>query len=110
MAEDRPRPLPTVGRTEPRITANNIPASRELRVSPSDRFTMQANNITSRLAQRLEPARDPVATFHSLESYKRKTKMDLVQSSNRNTLTSIQELAAEQNQVLEQIIRELKSR
>jgi hypothetical protein len=110
MAEDRTRPLPIVRTAEPRITANNVTASRELRVSPSDRFSRQANNVTAQLVQRLEPTNDPIAAFHSLGSYKRKTRMDLIQGSSMNSLTSIQDLAAEQNQVLEQIIRELKNK
>jgi hypothetical protein len=108
MAEDRTKPLPTIRTSAPRTEANNTPAVRELRVSPSDRFTRQANNITAQLVQRLEPSKDPIATFHSLGSYKRKMQQELIQSSSRNTFSSIQDLAAEQNQVLEQIIRELK--
>jgi hypothetical protein len=116
VAEDRPtrRPLPAV-KIEPRFTSQQTapiatPARRELRVSPSDRFTMQANQFTTQISQRLEPTRDPVHQFHALGSYKRRTQLNLLQSQSMNSLSDIQSLAVEQNQVLEEIIRELKTR
>jgi hypothetical protein len=118
VAEDRPsrRPLPAV-KMEPRVTAqqNNTPIipvatpeRKDLRVSPADRFIRQANAFTTQISQRLEPTRDPVKAFHALGSYKRRTQLDLLQSRSMNNLSDIQTLAVEQNQVLEQIIHELK--